>query len=194
MIPRAPHLQSNASDDPLTSTVTSYGWISARTPSNRIRRSRRIAAAGNAPGQEPGCELLDDGAADLAADLFASIGDRQRCGQDRLRSLALGAPGNGRFDRVIDRRGGIEQGREHPTPAVGLGRLAVHDRPGQDPLGLGRMAEQLGGSSHQGIGLDPRIDHRATVARRILEAHAQASVSAASRTIWGSVDNQSIAR
>ena len=46
LIPRAPHLQSYASAAPSRSTVTSYGWISARTPSKRIRRSRRTVPAG----------------------------------------------------------------------------------------------------------------------------------------------------
>src|SRR5712671_4423389 len=47
-MPRAPHLQSIASVAPGVSTVTSYGWISARTPSNRIRRSRRTTGSADA--------------------------------------------------------------------------------------------------------------------------------------------------
>ena len=84
LMPRAPHLQSYASAAPGRSTVTSYGWISAATPSNRIRRSRLTASGADAACEQPGGDLLDDRAADLAADLLAAVGDLQRGGQDRL--------------------------------------------------------------------------------------------------------------
>src|SRR4029078_8360350 len=110
-MPRAPHLQSMASASPGVSTVTSYGWISARTPSNRIRRSRRTAAAGRGappgparrptaravgrarrPGAAPHEQLgdrLDERAADLGPDLLAAVRDLERRSQNRLAAPAL---------------------------------------------------------------------------------------------------------
>ena len=107
-MPRAPHLQSIASAAPGVSTVTSYGWISARTPSNRIRRSRRTAEAAPpragavrrpAPDEQLG-QRLDDRAADLRADLLAPFGDLERRREDRLAALALGSVGRGAAART----------------------------------------------------------------------------------------------
>ena len=89
-----------------------------------MRRSRRTRRA-DPTGQELRGQLLDERATDLAADLLAAIGDRERRLEDRLRADPLTAGAAGRRP---------EQGREHRPPPVGVGRLAVHHRPRQQSL------------------------------------------------------------
>ena len=87
-------------------------------------------------------QLLDERAADLAADLLAAVGDRQRRLEDRL------GPGRRRPRRAV--AAGPEQRREHRPPAVGFGRLAVHDGPGEDPLGGVASASRLAARATSG--------------------------------------------
>ena len=184
LMPRAPHLQSYASAAPSRSTVTSYGWISARTPSNRIRRSRRTAAVADAPGeQEPRGQLLDDRAADLAADLLAALGDLERRGQDGL--------GRARARRRRHRR--AEEGREHgrSSRAASVVSPFITARASTRWAGVG-VGQQVGGAGDERVGLDARIDDGPPVTRRVLEPHG-VSPRATSVTC-GNVDSQSIAR
>ena len=77
--------------------------------------------------------LLDERAAQLAADLRRRgrrlASDASRIASDRAISSRRRSPPS-------------EQRREHRPPAVGIGRLTVHDRPRQDPLGGRRIGEQ----------------------------------------------------
>ena len=149
--------------------MTSYGWISAATPSNRIRRSRRMTGtvAGRATSDEPLGDRFDDGATDLAADLFPAIGDREGDGEDRLG----GAPFVGR-GRVA------EQAREHPAPGGGLGPFAVHDRSRQETASRTGIRQEERGLGHQRIRLDRGVHDGAAIARRILEAHRTSALLA----------------
>ena len=151
-----------------------------------IEQDAALAADGLGPGpagEETRGQLLDEGSADLAADLLAAVGDGQRRREDRL-----GAGGIA----VVRRRLGPEQRREHGPPAVGLGRLAVHDGAREDAFGEGRVGEQVRRARDRRVRLDPGVDHRPGVLRRVLEPHGRSPI--ASSTTCGNVDSQSIAR
>ena len=91
----------------------------------------------------------------------ATASDASRIASDRARSPSSAVGG------------GPEQRREHRPPAVGVGRLAVHDGPGEDALGGGRVGEQRRRARDERVGLDPGVDDRAGVAGRVLEPHGR---------------------
>ena len=182
LMPRAPHLQSYASAAPSRSTVTSYGWISAATPSNRIRRSRRTAAAPTRRASSSRGQLLDERAADLAADLLAAVGDLQRRGQDRLGADAVA----GRSAAAPNRVGNIVR---QVAGSVVSPFITARARTRCAGRGVG---EQVGGAADERIGLDARVDDGPAVACRVLEPHGRSP--SATRTTCGNVDSQSMAR
>ena len=61
--------------------------------------------------------------------------------------------------------------------------LAVHHGPGQDALGVTGIGEGVGGARDERVGLDARVHHRASVARRVLEPHGR-SPSASRVDLW----------
>jgi hypothetical protein len=157
-MPRAPHLQSTAAEAPSTSTVTSYGWISAQDPALAADRGRRCCRQ---PGPQQALrQRLDDRAAELAPDLLAAVGDGQRDLED-----LFGTPARG-FVVLLP-----EQRREHRPPRFGIRRLAIHHRPGEDALLERRARQQLRRAGDERVRLDSRVDDRARVGRGILEPH-----------------------
>src|SRR4029079_15850300 len=133
--------------------------------------------------EELGGDLFDECAADLAADLLTSVGDRERRLQDRLGARHVGG--------VAGRRRS-EQGREHRSPAGWIDRLAVHHCPRKKALDGGRVGEQRRSASDLRIRLDAGVDDGPRIAGCILEPHGLAPT--ATRTTWGKVDSQSMAR
>ena len=132
-MPRAPHLQSYASAAPSRSTVTSYGWISARTPSNRIRRSRRTAAA---PTRRARSRAVSSSTSAprtwlrTCSPRSATARDAARIASERAASPASPvAAGPNRVGNIVRQPAGVD-------------RLAVHHRPGQEPLGGRRVGQQ----------------------------------------------------
>ena len=138
LIPRAPHLQSYASAAPGTSTVTSYGWISARTPSNRIPALPADGARRRPASEEELGDRLDDRAADLAADLLAAVGDGQRCPKGAPRSGP--APALRRAWRFRRRPPRSRHGAQSIRTASGRSSARPRDRSSRrsSPPGRGR--------------------------------------------------------
>ena len=134
LMPRAPHLQSYASADPLRSTVTSYGWISA---ADAVEQDPPLAAdrvRPDPPREELRGDLLDERAADLAADLLAAVGDGQRRLEDRLRA------------------GHARRRRPSPTARTGSGTSSA-SRPDRSSRRSSRRAPAaVGRASHRRAG------------------------------------------
>ena len=84
LMPRAPHLQSYASAAPSRSTVTSYGMDLRPDAVEQDPPLAPDGVAADPAGEQLRGELLDERAADLAADLLAAVGDRERGLEDRL--------------------------------------------------------------------------------------------------------------
>ena len=166
LMPRAPHLQSYASAAPSRSTVTSYGWISAadaveQDPSLAPDRGRaRPAGARSCAGQ-----LLDDRAADLAADLLAALGDRQRRLEDRLGARAA------RPRRRVA-AGPNSVGNIVRQPSASVVSPFITARASTRWAGVA-SASSVGGARDQRIRLDPGVDDRARVPRGVLEPHGR---------------------
>ena len=182
-MPRAPHLQSYASAAPSRSTVTSYGWISAADPVEQDPPLAADRVGPDAAGEELRGQLLDERAADLAADLLAAVGDRQRRGEDRLRARA--------FVGVAGRRDPNSVGNIARQPSGSVVSPFITARASTRWAGVA-SASSAGGASDERVGLDPRVDDRPGVAGRVLEPHGRSPI--ASRTTCGNVDSQSMAR
>ena len=165
-MPRAPHLQSYASAAPSRSTVTSYGWISARTPSNRIRRSRRTASGADPAGEELRRELLDERAADLAAHLLAAVRDRERRLEDRLR------PGERRPASPRRATARTASGTSSASRSGSAVSPFITARARTRWTSVA-SASSVGGAGDERIGLDAGVDHRPRVARSVLEPHGR---------------------
>ena len=131
-MPRAPHLQSQASAAPSRSTVTSYGWISARTPSNRTRRSRRTAAA---PTRRARSVAVS--ASTIAPRSWSRTWSPRSAISRATARMASDA------DRSSGGDGRPEQRREHRHPRRrGRSLIAVHRGAGQHALGRRRVGQQ----------------------------------------------------
>ena len=104
--------------------VTSYGWISAGTPSNRMRRSRRTAAS---PTRRARSRAVSS----------STIAPRNWLRTCSPRSATSRATARTASARALGRpaAAGPEQRREHGHPDARVGRLAVHHRARQHALG-----------------------------------------------------------
>ena len=170
------------------STVTSYGWISARTPSNRIRRSRRTAVR-RPPATRAGAGR---GARSATRRSRRGPGSGPARRARRPRATRRGSPrSRSRSGPSAGRR--PEQRREHRPPDGRVGRHPVHHRPGEDPLR--RASRRRGGpprARRAGLPGSRRTRPRGRPATASWNLTAR-SPRATSRT-WGNVDSQSIAR
>ena len=111
-----------------------------------MRRSRRTAAGADPPGEQARGQLLDDRAAELAADRLASVGDLEGDGQDRL--------GPGARGRV----GGRRRTASGTSPSSASDRsispfITARARTRWSWVGVG---EGVGGARDERIGLDAR--------------------------------------
>ena len=181
-MPRAPHLQSYASARavPLDGDV-----VRMDLGAHAVEQDPSLAADGDscrAASEQARGQLLDDRAAELAADRLAAFGDLEGDVEQRLSALT----------RSSAPRRRSEQRREHRPPGGAFGRLAVHHGTRHDAHRRLRVREQVRGSCDERIGLDAGVDDRSPVASRILEPHGRSP--RAMRATWGTVESQSIAR
>ena len=126
MIPRAPHLQSHASAGALALDRHVVGVDLRRPP---VEQDPALATDRVRPLREqPLGHRLHDRAAELAPRLLAAIGHLERRGEDRLGPVA------DRRRRAAAPPARTASGTSSAT-ASGSVRLAVHRRPGEQPLG-----------------------------------------------------------
>ncbi len=167
---------------PSRSTVTSYGWISARTPSNRMRRSRRMAT--------PAARRASSRA--VSSSTIAPRNWLRTASPRSATSRATSSSASAR-SRGAARRRRSEQRREHRRPRRAIGRLAVHHGTRQDAHR--RRRRPRAGQRRVRPADRPGWRRRPPRARR--ERHPGTSRSPRQgrrAATWGNVESQSIAR
>ena len=106
-------------------------------------------------------ELLDDRAAELAADLLAAVGDLEapaRIASDRFALRASGTDGPNSVGNIAIQ------------PAGSVVSPFITARARTRWAGVA-SARSVGGARDERVGLDAGVDDRAPVARRVLEPH-----------------------